>query len=1179
MNPLVSSICHQSRPPQSAPRIGRRLVPWFLLSATVAFSACDSGSRLPDTSSAEYHNAVSAFYVGLAALQVGDDVRADRALSDLTRIAPGEPAGWANWGVLALRQRDFDAASQRLERARDLAPRDGHVYRLLGFLQSNRGRSSEAIADFKKAVDLDPRDLHARYALAQEIERQGGPDNEAEFAQAIEKILDADPNNLAALLELCRIAAKRGEAATVTDLVARIATRATAWPPEVQEQVSALQAATKSGDLRAAATRTTLLRNVLWRVPEFRRSYGKLKAPAGEELEPFIRFLRMASPVFKPAPADIAIAFDPHPIANVGSSRWDWIGAIQLGSAGAPIAAVANGSEVRLANGTTLPFPGGPSKIAPLPEGVLQIDFNYDFKTDLAVAGAGGVRLFRQENPASFVDVSSETKLPKSVLDGRYTGAWAADIEADGDLDIILGSAEGTPTVLRNNGDGTFAVIHPFAGVSGLRQFAWVDIDGDGVPDAALVDASGRLHIFSNERQGQFRERPAIADLGIKAIAVADVNDDGVLDLLAVLGDGAIVRISDKNDGRDFDIAEIARIRDVTGDLASDMRLRVADLDNNGAIDLYLAPVTVADKHTAGALVWLGNGAGQFTLLDHRLGPAWVFDAADLRGNGKLDLLGLSDDAQAIHAQNRSTKDYHWQIVRPHAAQAFGDQRINPFGIGGEVEIRAGLLTQTQPITGPQVHFGLGEQTRTDVVRVIWPNGAVRAEFDVKADQDVETEQRLKGSCPFLFAFDGKQMAFVKDAVPWGSAIGLRINTLGSAKIAATEEWYKIGRDQLVPHDGHYDLRFTAELWEVYYYDQLALLTVDHPPGTEIFVDERFVIPPAKLAITAVETPHKIVRAIDDNGHDVTDIVSTVDGRALDNFGRGQYQGVTRDHYLEVDLGDDAPRSGRLYLIAHGSIYPTDSSINVALSQGERWRAHGLTLEVPDGRGGWIVARDNLGFPAGRKKTVLLDLTNVFRPGTPHRVRLRTNLEIFWDAIEWARGLPNTELKTLRLDATVADLHYRGYSTIDRPDSASPELPDYKRLSGTKQRWRDLSGYYTRYGDVRDLLAQVDDRYVIMNSGDEMSLRFAEQAPPPAGWLRDFVIVGDGWIKDGDYNSTFSKTVQPLPYHAERDYTTPPGRLEDEWTFRRHPEDWQAYHTRYVTPEVFNHALRAATSE
>ena len=85
-----------------------------------------------------------------------------------------------------------------------------------------------------------------------------------------------------------------------------------------------------------------------------------------------------------------------------------------------------------------------------------------------------------------------------------------------------------------------------------------------------------------------------------------------------------------------------------------------------------------------------------------------------------------------------------------------------------------------------------------------------------------------------------------------------------------------------------------------------------------------------------------------------------------------------------------------------------------------------------------------------------------------------------------------------------------------------------------------MIGYYTRYGDVRELISTIDDRYVIVNSGDELSLHFPEQPPPPAGWVRDFVIKGDGWIKDGDYNSTFSKTVLPLPYHAKNEYNTRP---------------------------------------
>ena len=1147
----------------------------LLGTVAVVFSGCSSKPKMPDKGSKAYADTVSAFYVGLAALQVGHDVYADSKLGELTNLVPDEPAGWANWGVLALRQRNYDLAAQRLEQAHKLAPQNDQIYFLLGLLESSRGHQAEAIADLRRAVALNPRNLRAAYQLAEEIERQGGDENEAEFQRVIQRILDAQPDNLAALLEVGRVAAKRGDATTLRAAVDRISAQSSAWPPEVQQQVAALKAAAASSDPRAAATRTMFLRNVLMRVPDFRQSLAVIKAAPGEEAQPLTHFLAMETPVFKPAPADVAIDFMPSPVAGLGKGRWSWIGSIPLASAGAPAIAVANGREVHLSTGARLPFPGGKSGVAPSPEGIVPIDFNYDFKNDLVLGGPGGVRLLRQDSPTAFTDVTAKTTLPTSVVNASYTGAWALDIEADGDLDIILGAKSGEPTVLRNNGDDTFTAIHPFNGVSGLVQLAWADLDADGDPDVAMIDGSGKLHVFSNERLGQFRERSLPAGVSaVKAIAVADANDDSTLDLLVVQSDGAIVRLSDKNEGQDWDIAEIARVPNASANLAGEVRLRVADLDNNGSPDLILSQVA-PDKGSNGALIWLKDDKGQFVALERSSGPPLVFDAADVNNDGKLDLLGLTADGQPVQALNHGSKSYHWQIVRPHGVQSVGDQRINPFGVGGEIEIRSGLLLQKQPITGPQLHFGLGEQTSSDVIRVVWPNGTVRAEFAAKADQDVTVEQRLKASCPFLFAYNGKEMEFVKDAVPWGAAIGLRINTLGAARVATTVEWYKIGREQLAPHDGYYDIRIGAELWETYYYDYLALMAVDHPVGTEIIVDERFVIPPQKPGFTVVETPHKIAQALDDHGVDVTEILSTLDGRALENVGRGQYQGVTRDHYVEIDLGKDVPTSGPLYLIGQGSIHDTDSSINVAIAQGHRWHAQGMSLEVPDGRGNWKVAQSNLGFPAGRKKTVLFNLTNIFGPGIPKRVRIRTNLEIYWDAITWARGLPDAPVKTVSMNPTYADLHYRGYSVVHRPDSGAPEVPDYNHLEGSKQRWRDLIGYYTRYGNVNELLAKVDDRYVIVDSGDEMSLRFPEQPAPAGGWLRDFVILGDGWIKDGDYNSTFSKTVLPLPYHAKDVYNTPPGRLEDEWTYRQHPEDWQTFHTRYVTPEVFKNALRS----
>jgi hypothetical protein len=99
-----------------------------------------------------------------------------------------------------------------------------------------------------------------------------------------------------------------------------------------------------------------------------------------------------------------------------------------------------------------------------------------------------------------------------------------------------------------------------------------------------------------------------------------------------------------------------------------------------------------------------------------------------------------------------------------------------------------------------------------------------------------------------------------------------------------------------------------------------------------------------------------------------------------------------------------------------------------------------------------------------------------------------------------------------------------------------------------------------------------------MNAGDELSLRFAEPTPPPTGWVRDYVIAGDGWIKDGDYNSTYSQTVQPLPYHARTNYDAAPGKLEEEWVYRHYPDDWQTYQTRYITSDAFRNALRNETA-
>jgi tetratricopeptide (TPR) repeat protein len=1135
------------------------------LGISFVMSGCRSTERLPRNGSAAYIKFISAFYQGLAALQVGDDVRADSSLSAATQLAPGEPASWVNWGVLALRQRSYEAAAERLQRAHTLAPDNDQIDYVLGLLESERGNSAAAITDFQQAVTRNPRNLKAVYSLAAEIDRQGDPGSDERFQQLMQQILAVDPGNLAALLELSRVAAKRGDAKALHESVEKIGQHSGDWPPQVKQQVAQLQTAAASPDLRSAATRSVFLRNVLMQVPAFRNDLSDLKAQPGEGAQPMTHLLRLANPSARPAAADPGLSFTPT-TAGVSTEAWTWAGVLYPNGDDAPVLAQANNVHLLLANGASLPFPSAGDKEQLSADSVLPVDFNYDFKTDIVLAGGGGVRFFRQDSPSHFTDVSGTTKLPTNVLNANYTGAWALDIEADGDLDILLGSHAGSPTLLRNNGDGTFATTHPFSGMSGLKQLVWADLNGDGNPDAAMIDDSGRLHVFLNQRSGNFAETSLPALLGVKAITVADLGDGSALDLVVVKEDGNISSVFAEPDGKTWSTKQIANVPDAQGVLDDDVRLLAADLDNNGAVDLLLS----SSKNQS--FLWLQNASGLLQPQTQTISER-VFAAGDLKSDGRLSLVGLTQDARLAVAKNRGTKDYHWQIIRPRAKVATGDQRINSFGVGGEIEIRAGLLTQKQPMNGPSLHFGLGDAKQADVARIFWPNGSVRAEFNLKADQQIVTEQRLKGSCPFLFAWDGHEMNFVKDSVPWGSAIGLRINALGSAKIAATEEWYKIGRDQLVARDGYYDLRVTGELWETYYYDSMALMAVDHPEGTEIFTDERFDVPAVKLAVTEVDEPQPVISATDDNGDDVTAIVNRLDGRYLDNFGRGQYQGVTRDHYVEVELPQTLPAGGPTYLIAKGWLHPSDSSVNIAMSQGSAPKPEWLRLEVPDGHGGWRVAKPNLGFPAGRNKICVFDMTGVFTPGTPHRLRLRTNLEVYWDQIQWAQGMRTGRMNVQRMLPELADLHYRGFSTIRQADMSSPEIPDYNHLSGTTQRWRDLEGYYTRFGDVRELLAGIDDRYVIMNAGDEMSLSFAAPPPPPKGWVRDFVLAGDGWIKDGDYNSSYSQTVLPYPYHARRDYDSPPGSLQDDWVYKHHREDWQTYHTRYITAQAFKESL------
>ncbi len=505
-----------------------------------------------------------------------------------------------------------------------------------------------------------------------------------------------------------------------------------------------------------------------------------------------------------------------------------------------------------------------------------------------------------------------------------------------------------------------------------------------------------------------------------------------------------------------------------------------------------------------------------------------------------------------------------------------GSAKNNHFGIGAKVEIRAGDLYQSMIVTDPNVHFGLGSRSKADVIRITWTNGVPQNIFSPGTDQALIEAQTLKGSCPFLFTWNGNEFVFVKD-VMWRSALGMPLGIMGGntayAFPDASDDYIKVPGDLLTPKNGLYSIQLTSELWETMFFDKVQLVTVDHPDSVDIFVPEQFSPPPFPgNQQFQVKEKHIPVTARDTHGNDVLSFIAEKDDKYLADFKPDKYQGVTEMHDLILDPGKYGTTKN-LFLFLNGWIFPTDASINVALSQSGDLKVIRPFIQVLNGKGDWETVIENLGFPMGKDKTVIADLSSKFL-SADHRIRIRTNMEIYWDYIFFSDNISNSPTISTVLNPVSADLHYRGFShTYRKGGRYGPHWFDYSNVDKNK-KWRDLTGNYTRYGDVLPLLTESDNKYVISNAGDEISISFDTKGLPELkkGWKRDFLIHSVGWVKDGDINTALGNTVMPLPFHGMKSY--PPALNDIYPKDAEHQKYLQEYNTRVVTSEEFRNALK-----
>ncbi len=793
----------------------------------------------------------------------------------------------------------------------------------------------------------------------------------------------------------------------------------------------------------------------------------------------------------------------------------------------------------------------------------------YDADPDVVTYGTGGVRVLKnqladdgQTRTLEVVPQDAPFEAIRNILTGGLV-----DIDHDGDLDAIL-SVDGRVQVWWNRDNLTFEDVTvwsqlppPEMRVETLSMVDWDrDVDTDVVVGGAGMKQSG---VLENLRHGQVRWRAFDEDFSELGNAVnltaCEIDGNASWDFVAVGPSGVKVLLTTTIPAK-----SVAKLRATTVAASSFQHATVFDYDNDGSTDLLATgdgdPVLLRGQPegSLSAAVGVLPASARFA----------VSDAVDADGDGDLDLLTLADGKLSLLRNDGGNKN-HWLSVRVRGEAEDKSGRVNHFGLGSVLELMSGMRYQAQTAQRQTEHFGLGDTAQADVLRVLFTNGIPQSIVQPTADQIVSEKMVNKGSCPFVYGWNGQRFEFVTDLC-WNAPLGLQ---LADGVIAKDRPWeyLKIRGDQLIAQDGYYELRITEELWEAGYFDQVELIAVDHPDNVEVYTNEK--VGPAEISerfVHTVRNRRQLVAARNHRGRDLLPALAHADGEMAVPFDRTLRKGRAEDHYLEIDLGQLAdPR--RITLFLTGWIQPGDTSLSVAASHNpELSPGQPPSIWTPDASGEWKQTVPFMGFPGGKPKTIAVDLSRAFQ-SHDYRLRIATNFELYWDEAFFTVDEEPGEIRQTTLPLVSADLHFRGFSAVTPFDGSRPETFDYNRCDKSPS-WPPMQGRFTRYGPVKELLTGTDRRLVVLAAGDELTVRFAAPPAPAAGWARDFLMYNVGWDKDADLNTVVGQTVEPLPFVGMSGYPYVLGPADGDDADQANAEFARyllEYQTRETTPSRF----------
>jgi Tfp pilus assembly protein PilF len=779
-------------------------------------------------------------------------------------------------------------------------------------------------------------------------------------------------------------------------------------------------------------------------------------------------------------------------------------------------------------------------------------DFDNDGRTDLAVCEAAGVRLIHNEDGNKFADVTEKVGIRREK--GCVAAAFV-DYDHDGDLDLYLtmasepGAEKRKNKLWRNNGNSTFTDVSDESGLGVPATGAGIvvtDFNNDRAIDFVLAGGSAGAAIYLNPREGKFTPLPAIdfakenlpPAVGVVAF---DFDKDGWMDLAFTHAGAPGISLWRNVLGKTLERVALPDPHWKQG-----WGISSIDYDNDGWLDL----IAVGEGPNGGEIRLFrnqGDSGWSDVTQNTQLGAVKLSQprslvVADLKGQGNPDVVVTEAEGAPIVLENVGANRNNW------ARLDFKALNDNKSGIGTKVEIYAGALYQKWEIAGASGYLGqnptsllvgLGPQKVVDAVRLLWPTGVPQDEVNLVAErtQTIGELDRRGSSCPILFSWNGREYEFIADVIGPG-VVGHWIAP-GERDVPDSDEYLKVPAKSVQPKNGLLSFRFLEPMEETVYLDRVRLVAVDHPSNIEVNPNERFVSAPPfpEFRVIATQNARIPSAAWDDQGHDVLSLLAERDRNYVTGFEGLPFAGFAKLHWIEVDLNAwDARKPLRLLLDGYTD-YFTATSMYAADQAGIKVIAP--YVEAQDSRGHWIRVVEDMGFPAGLARTMVADLTGKIPPGT-RRIRIVTNLKIYWDRIRIDQTPPLTGIRVNEVPLATAELAFLGYPREIRLHPASDTVYSYSRRSPTGP-YASAAGNYTRYGDVRDLLGASDDKFAVFSSGEGVKLEFSPAGlrKLPEGWARDYFFYADGFEKDLDFYAAHAFTVEPLPKHGLIAYPYP----------------------------------------